>query len=159
MPFEIKEVLSSVGPAASLIFAGWIFLQLLNQRYTSSFDRYRALVTDYRDIEDKDLEHNQRHKSIREQVLLYKRRCEQMRASMNIGLAAAMLLILGLALGALRVAFTQLTFLDPLSLFCLVVGLLLVIAATTIVLRENIEIKKAIDSEISDIDDLKDAAR
>jgi hypothetical protein len=49
MQFEMKDVLSSAGPAASLIFAAWIFLQLLNSRYDAAFDRYRSLVSEYRD--------------------------------------------------------------------------------------------------------------
>lgn len=159
MQFEIKDILTSVGPAASLVFAAWIFLQLLNQRYVASFDRYRSLVTDYRDLEDKNPDKNRRHQSIREQILLYKRRCEQMRISMNIGMVAAMLIVFGLVCGALKVAFAQWTFLNPISLFSIVTGLLLVIAAATIVVKENVEIKQALDSEVGDLADLKDAVK
>jgi len=49
MSFEMKDLLSSVGPAASLIFAAWIFLQLLNSWYMAAFDMYRSFVKEYRE--------------------------------------------------------------------------------------------------------------
>jgi len=80
-----------------------------------------------------------------------------MRIALSIGLVAAMLLILGIICGALQMAFSQIEWLKPLSLGCLVVGLLLVIPPAVIVLYENLELKQALDSELSDLPDLKNA--
>ena len=44
MDFELKDLLEAIGPNATLIFAAWIFLSFLQQRYTAAYDRYRALV-------------------------------------------------------------------------------------------------------------------
>jgi len=159
MQIELKDILTSVGPAASLIFASWIFLTLLNERYVSAYDRYRSLVTDYRDKHQKS-EENQRRKSVREQIFLYKKRCEQMRLSMNLGLVAAMLLIAGLITAAIQIGFSSmptLSFLKPVSFVCIIGGLALVIAAAVVVMLENLEIEKALNSEISDIADVKSA--
>lgn len=157
MQFELKDVLTSVGPAASLIFASWIFLTLLNSRYVAAFDMFRSLVSEYRDNQQNRGE-DQRRKSVREQILLYKKRCEQMRLSLNIGLVAAMFLIASLATSAIQIAFPQISILKPISLFGIIIGLLLVIAAAAVVMRENIEIEKALKSELSDLPDLKDAS-
>lgn len=157
MQFELKDVLTSVGPAASLIFASWIFLTLLNSRYVAAFDMFRSLVSEYRDKQQNRGE-DQRRKSVREQILLYKKRCEQMRLSLNIGLVAAMFLIASLTTSAIQIAFPQISILKPISLFGIIIGLLLVIAAAAVVMRENIEIEKALKSELSDLPDLKDAS-
>lgn len=158
MSFELKDVLSAVGPAASLVFAAWIFLQLLNSRYVSSYDRYRTLTGEYREMQDDNWD-DARRNSVREQILLYKKRCEQMRLALNMGLIAAMLVILGLITGAIQIAFTQLTFLKPVSLGCIVLGLGMVLPAAIIVLIENLEVKAALDSELEDIPDVKRAAQ
>lgn len=157
MQFELKDVLTSVGPAASLIFASWIFLTLLNSRYVAAFDMFRSLVSEYRD-KQQNRGDDQRRKSVREQILLYKKRCEQMRLSLNIGLVAAMFLIASLVTSAIQITFPQISILKPISLFGIIIGLLLVIAAAAVVMRENIEIEKALKSELSDLPDLKDAS-
>jgi hypothetical protein len=153
MQFDLKDVLSSVGPAASLIFAAWIFLTLLNSRYMAAFDMYRSLVSEYRD-KQQERPDDQRWRSVREQIRLYKKRCEMMRFALTLGLIAAMLLITSVITGAIQIAFTQIGFLKPVSLGSLVVGLTLVIAAAIVVLRENIAIQGAIDSELTDLPDL-----
>jgi hypothetical protein len=49
MEFKLKDVLDAVGPTASLIFAAWIYLSFLQQRYSSGYQNYRDLVSMYRD--------------------------------------------------------------------------------------------------------------
>ncbi len=44
MAFELKDVLQTAGPTASLVFASWIFLQLLSQKFQESFSRYRMTI-------------------------------------------------------------------------------------------------------------------
>jgi hypothetical protein len=46
--FELKEVMDAVGPSAALAFAAWLFLQLLQQRYSAAYSRYRELVNSFR---------------------------------------------------------------------------------------------------------------
>jgi hypothetical protein len=57
------------------------------------------------------------------------------------------------------VAFTQIQVLKPISLGTLVLGLSLVIVAAAIVLRENLELKQALDSELTDLPDVEAEAR
>ena len=54
MDFELKEVLNTAGPTATLVFASWIFLTYLNQRYISAYYRYRSLISEYRNHRDQD---------------------------------------------------------------------------------------------------------
>jgi hypothetical protein len=79
--FDLKDLLEAVGPTASLIFAAWIFLTFLQARYTAAYERFRALIAELRSHRGQD----QRRTSLRQQILLYKRRCEQMRLATNIG--------------------------------------------------------------------------
>jgi hypothetical protein len=98
MSFELRDVLETAGPTAGLIFASWIFLQLLGQKFVSAFDRYRSLATEYRAHETSV----DRRRHIAEQIPLYKRRCEQMQRATVIGVAAAMLLIFTLLAGTVE---------------------------------------------------------
>src|SRR5436190_6979989 len=98
---------SSLVPNATLIFAAWIFLSFLQQRYTAAYDRYRALVEQYRGNADSA----RRHGNVKGQVLLYKRRCEQMKLATNVGVVSAMLLITALITAALNVIFEDAAFL------------------------------------------------
>ncbi len=40
MNFDLAKVLTTVGPAASIIFAAWIFVAFLQTRYDAAVDRY-----------------------------------------------------------------------------------------------------------------------
>jgi hypothetical protein len=42
--FELKDVMEAVGPSAALAFAAWLYLQLLQQRYSAGYTRYRELA-------------------------------------------------------------------------------------------------------------------
>jgi hypothetical protein len=83
--FQLKDLLKALGPTASLIFAAWIFLSFLQSRYTTAYEHYRSFI-------DESRQHPNRHRrreSLRDQILEYKRRCEQMRRATNLGVIAA----------------------------------------------------------------------
>src|SRR3954462_6929975 len=71
MDFELKDLLEAIGPNATLIFAAWIFLSVLQTRYTGAYDRYRALIEGYRNSSGDSA----RRRSLVQQIDLYKRRC------------------------------------------------------------------------------------
>jgi hypothetical protein len=87
--FELKDLLQALGPTASLIFAAWIFLSFLQSRYSAAYERYRSLLDEFRQHSNRD----RRRESLHEQILEYKRRCEQMRRATNLGVIAAICLI------------------------------------------------------------------
>ena len=148
--FDLKDVLDAVGPTASIVFASWIFLTLLQQRYTSAYERYRDLVESYRQgLEGK------RKNIVGDQILLYKLRIRYMRYSTNIGLGAAIFLIFALIMGAFEPIFGG-NVIKAVGACCIIVGLLLVIAAAVLVVVENLLIVKAIDGELADIVELRD---
>ncbi len=153
--FPLKELLQAIGPTASLIFAAWIFLSFLQQRYMSAYEHYRQLLAEFRTHEQRD----RRRESLGEQILEYKRRCEQMRRATQIGVIAAICLISAIVLAAVNTIDSQLAATKYLCAAAAIGGLLLVIWAAVLVLMENARLQIIIDSDISDVPDLKRAAR
>jgi hypothetical protein len=151
----LKDLVATIGPGASFMFAAWIFLSYLQQRYTSSYDRYRALLQAYREHPADD----QRRRSLREQIILYKGRCEKMRLATNLGIVSAMLLLTAMIAGAISFMYPTLTVFQWTSALGIVIGLLLVVAASAVVLVENVQLQEAIDSELSDLPELIEDAR
>jgi hypothetical protein len=155
MDFELKELLQALGSNAALIFAAWIFLSFLQQRYSAAYDRYRTLIQNYRDG-DRGSAHA---RDLHGQVVLYRQRCEQMRRATNVGIWAAILIISGLLAGGLAMIVGENTILKALGAGGVMVGLILVIAAAVYVLRENALIVQVMDSEPADVPQLKQALR
>jgi hypothetical protein len=151
--FALKDLLEAVGPTASLIFAAWIFLSFLQQRYVTAYEHYRQLIAEFRSHEQRD----RRRESLGQQVLEYKRRCEQMRLATQVGVLAAICLISAIVLAAVN-AIAQVGALKYLCAAGAIGGLLLVIWAAILVLMENARLQIIIDSDLSDIPDLRTAA-
>jgi hypothetical protein len=154
MDYDIKDLLDAIGPNAALIFAAWIFLSVLQTRYTGAYSRYRELIELYRNGDAQGA----RRKSLIEQVMLYKRRCERMRRATSIGIASAVLLIAGLIVAGIAViaggdnpAFKIVV---PILLLG---GLACVIWAAIPMFIENREIEQAIRQEPSDLPELAQA--
>jgi hypothetical protein len=152
MDFSTKDLLQALGPTASLIFAAWIYMTFLQQRYLSAFSTYRALLDGYRE----DGASEERRSSIRNQIMQYKKRCQLMRIATNVGLSAAILLILTLICAAVDVMFPNIIWLKLAISFCAIAGLLLVIVGAVLVIKENSVIQNALDSEIEDIPELNE---
>ncbi len=153
--FPLKDLLQAVGPTASLIFAAWIFLSFLQQRYMGAYEHYRQLLAEFRSHEQRD----RRRDSLGEQILEYKRRCEQMRWATQIGVLAAIFLISSIVFAALSSMEPQFTATKYLCAACAIVGLLMVIWAAILVLMENARLQVIIDSDLSDVPDLREPAR
>jgi hypothetical protein len=149
--FELKDLLEAIGPTASLVFAAWIFLSFLESRYVACFERYRELANEYRSGGPED-----RHASVKAQVRLYRRRCEWIRLSTNIGLVSAVLLLFTLIFAGLNVVFSGHSWLPAGAAVCSIVGLLLVVIAAAIVIIENTLIGSALRAEVADIPELAD---
>lgn len=100
MDFELKDVMEAVGPSAALAFAAWLFLQLLQQRYTSAYTRYREMVDNFRTgVEGK------RRDVIKSEILIYRKRVLYMLYATNTGMVAAILLLLALISSGLDAVF------------------------------------------------------
>jgi len=155
MAFQLKDVLQAAGPTASLIFASWIFLQLLGQKYISAFSRYRTLVSEYRNGGADDT----RRRHLAEQIPLYKRRCEQMQRATVIGVAAATLLIFPLLAGTVEtIVGNESLLLKWAGALSTVLGLSLLLWAAVYLLLENRNVVAALHSEVKDLPDLADKA-
>ena len=154
MQFQLKDVLTAAGPTASLIFAAWIFRSFLQERYTGSYERYRALVSELREKQAPEQLSPARRRSLHDQVGLYRRRCEQMRLATNIGVIAAIVLILGVISSVIGLMVPQLSVTKYTSVGAIIVGLILVIVAASYVLAENTSIRTAMEREVADLPDL-----
>jgi hypothetical protein len=150
MTFELSEILKAIGPSASIIFAAWIFMGFLQQRYDAAINRYRQAISDFRTHEHQP----ERHDNIREQILLYRRRCELMNWACFGGLVAAILLIFTLVTGELDVIVPHSTILTIAGAVSAFIGFALVIACAGFVIADSLHTRSQLDAELLDVPDL-----
>jgi hypothetical protein len=162
MEFSMKDLMEAIGPSASLIFASWLFLSFLQTRYNSAYDRYRALIQERRErlrtADDQAPEDADRHqRSVKEQIALYRRRCEQMRHATNIGVLAAILLIVTILCSGLQVVAPQLGMLRYVAAAGALLGLGLLVLAAAFVIAENVLIRHAMNDEAADLPESRES--
>ena len=150
MTIDIASIFKAIGPAASIIFAAWIFMGFLQARYDAAVDRYRAVVGQYREGGNMDARRGNLHDSI----LVYKKRCEIMNVASIIGLTSAIILVLALMVGELAIAFSSVEALKLFSFGATLIGLFFVIVATSIVLYESLIIHRQLETELLDLPEL-----
>jgi hypothetical protein len=155
MMVELGDVLKAIGPNASIVFAAWIFMTFLQQRYDSATDRYRETVGDYRSNDHDD----ERAGNLRGQILVYRHRCKLMGWATLIGLVAAILLISALILGAIDVILPKVPLIVGAGTAAAIAGFLLVIVAAIVVIIEGRIVHRQLDDELRDIPDLVEATK
>jgi hypothetical protein len=101
MNVDLPNILKSIGPAASIVFAAWIFMGFLQQRYDAAIARYREMIEKCRSGDLSD----DRRGNLKDQVLIYRKRCHLMSRANLAGLLAAILLIFTLMAGELDIVF------------------------------------------------------
>jgi uncharacterized membrane protein YraQ (UPF0718 family) len=147
---QLGEVLKAVGPNASIIFAAWIFMGFLQQRYDNATDRYREAVADYRSNEHED----DRAGNLKDQILMYRRRCLLMEWATLVGLVAAILLIAALIFGALDVIIPKNPIISVAGTASAIAGFVLVIVSAAMVIAEGRVVHRQLDDELRDVPDL-----
>jgi hypothetical protein len=147
---KLTDVLEAIGPNASIVFAAWIFMGFLQQRYDSAADRYRGAVGDFRSSDHED----ERARNLKDQIVTYRHRCQLMTRATLLGLIAAMLLIASLIFGALSVLLPDVTLITVCGVFTSIAGFVLVIAAALIVVMEGKIVRRQIDDELRDVPEL-----
>lgn len=147
---QLDDVLKAIGPNASIVFAAWIFMGFLQQRYDSAIDRYRGAVGDYRSGDHDD----QRSDNLRDQVIAYRRRCWLMGHALLAGLGAAILLIATLIIGALDVVIPHVPAIGWAGTATAILGFGLVIVSALIVWREAGLVTRELDNELRDVPEL-----
>ena len=150
MTFDISKIFMAIGPAASIIFAAWIFMGYLQARSDSALGRYHAMIGTYRDGDMSE----ERRSNVRDQVIVYKRRCELMNTANTVGISAAILLIFTLISGEISIIVPTFTFLHIVSAVSALLGFTLVIVAAVFVLAESSIIQRQLDTELLDVADL-----
>ena len=150
---QLSEVLKAIGPNASIVFAAWIFMGFLQQRYDAAIDRYRSAVGDYRSEPHDD----GRRGNLKEQLLKYRYRCKLMAWSTMVGLVSAILLIAALIFGALDVITPKNAVITTAGIASSMLGFILVIVAAIIVLVEGLVVSRQLDDELTDVPDLNEA--
>ena len=151
---QLGDVLKAVGPNASIVFAAWIFMGFLQQRYDSAIDRYREAVGDYRANDHAE----ERAGNLKDQILTYRNRCKLMSRATLIGLIAAIFLIASLIFGVLDVIVPDNPAITASGTAATVLGFLLVILATLIVIAEGRIVHRQLNDELRDVPDLADGA-
>jgi uncharacterized membrane protein YraQ (UPF0718 family) len=147
---QLGDVLKAIGPNASIVFAAWIFMGFLQQRYDSAIDRYREAVGDYRSNDHAE----DRAGNLKDQILTYRMRCKLMGWATLIGLVAAILLIAALIFGALDVIVPKNTFVTAGGTATSILGFVLVIVAACVVIAEGSIVRRQLDDELRDVPDL-----
>ncbi len=151
MNFDLKEVLNTAAPTASLVFASWLFLQLLNMRFEGAMARYERAIDEYREGKADE----KRKETLYELISLHGRRCVQMRRALHTGLLAAMLLVLSLVAATIHLAFGA-PVPKVVTLVCSITGLSLIIAAAAMVMVENHLGRPTLRRQFEDIPELVD---
>jgi hypothetical protein len=151
---QLSDVLKAVGPNAAIVFAAWIFMGFLQQRYDAALDRYRSAVGDFRSKEHDAT----RSDNLKDQVLAYRRRCRLMSRATLVGLCAAILLISSLIFGGLDVIVPKNAVVTICGIATTMGGFVLVIAATLIVIVDGRIVNRQIDDELRDVSDLAEQA-
>lgn len=150
MNFELSDILKLIGPAASIIFAAWIFMGFLQQRYDAVIERYRSLIGECRSEKLSDA----RLSNVKGQLSCYRRRCRLMNWACNTGLVSAIFLILTLVAGELDLIMPSIHALKYISAGSALVGFCLVIGAAILVIIESTISRKQMDTELLDVPDL-----
>ena len=150
MNFELSDVLKAIGPAASIIFAAWIFMGFLQQRYDAAVGRYRQAISDFRTGNHAP----DRRDNIRDQILVFKRRCELMNYACMVGLISAILFLLTLIAGELDAIIPHTAVLAMIGSITGFGGLALVIVGAVLVLMEASYAHRQLDAELLDVPDL-----
>ena len=150
MDLDLAKVLTTIGPAASIIFAAWIFVAFLQTRYDAAVERYRDLIEKFRTSELS----GSRKANMQDAILNYKRRCELMNRATGCGLVSAILLIATMIFGGFAIVFQDSLVLKLISMATAMLGLLLVIAGAVIVIVEGTVIRRQIHTELLDIPEL-----
>lgn len=150
MTIDLANMFKAIGPAASIIFAAWIFMGFLQTRYDAAVDRYRTLVSQYRDGDHEE----DRRSNLHDEILVYKWRCDIMNIASVIGLASAIILVLALMIGELALIFPKNDPMKYASIFGAFLGLALVVVASGIVMYESLIIHRQLASELLDLPSL-----
>jgi uncharacterized membrane protein YraQ (UPF0718 family) len=147
---QLGDVLKAIGPNASIVFAAWIFMGFLQQRYDNAINRYREAVADYRSNEHED----DRAGNLKDQILMYRHRCLLMEWATLVGLVAAILLIAALIFGALDVVIPKNAIISAAGTASAIIGFVLVIVAAAMVITEGRIVHRQLDDELRDVPDL-----
>ena len=151
---QLSDVLKAVGPNAAIVFAAWIFMAFLQQRYDGALDRYRTAVGDYRSNQHDPT----RADNLKHQVLSYRRRCRLMSGATLVGLLAAILLIGSLIFAALDIIVPKSEIITVCGIATAMGGFVLVIVAAVIVIAEGLVVERQIDDELRDVSNLAEGA-
>ncbi|MGL4303101.1 MAG: DUF2721 domain-containing protein [Sphingomonas sp.] len=150
--FHLADILRAIGPNAAIVFASWIFMGFLQQRFDAAVARYRESVELYR----RGGQPADRRGLLKRQLLDYRKRCLLMAQATTVGVLAAILLIITLILGAIDVIWPHIDALAVLGAACAIGGFALIILAAGIVIAEGNVSRRQIDSEVEDVPDLRD---
>src|ERR1700709_2043726 len=145
------DFLKALGPNAAIVFAAWIFMGFLQQRYDSAINRYREMISDYR-VNDNE---ESRAGTLRAQISPYRTRCSIMQWATLMGLFAAIFLILSLLFSGIDVMMPKVALINDAGTATLMLGFAVVIIAAALVIAEGRIVNRQLEAELNDIPDVK----
>lgn len=152
---QLGDFLKAIGPNAAIVFAAWIFMGFLQQRYDSAVDRFRDAVGDFRSHQHEE----NRSGNLKNQILMYRRRCRMMGWATVVGLISAIFLISSLIFGGLDVILPHSSWITFIGIVTSFAGFGLVIVAAVIVIAEGFSVNRQLDDETRDVPELGDGRR
>ena len=147
---SLSQFLKAIGPNATIIFAAWIFMGFLQQRYDAAVERYADAIGDYRNSKQEP----NRRDNVRDQILVLKRRCEFMNYACLCGLASAILLVLTIIVAGLDVIVPGSRLLFVVGAAAAFGGFGLVVAASVLVIVEARYSWSQLEAELLDVPEL-----
>jgi hypothetical protein len=129
--FDLKDVLNTAAPTASLIFASWLFLQLVSSRYEATIVRYERAMEELRGECPPP-----RRDTVLAVARLHGRRFHHMERAMSLGLLAATFLVSSLGMASFQL-MTGATWLNFTTMGALITGLVLLVVCALLTMAEN----------------------
>lgn len=153
--FDLEKVAGAAVSTAGLVIAASIFAQMLATKFIASFERFRALAGELRSRNGSGA----RLDSLRHQVSLYRRRCHHLRRASFLMMATELSFIITIVAAAVTVAFKGPTAVAIIGAITMVTGFACFAAATVLDTIENHMSRRAIETELHDLNDLDPAGQ
>jgi hypothetical protein len=150
MDFKLTDVVGAATATVALVIGSSIFLQILANKSTAIFERYRGLTGEYR----AEQQNPERRNSLEDQITLYYWRCRLVRHATTALIIAVVAFVITIVVASFAVIFPNSVLLKVGGTALLVFGLVCVAIGAAFEFRENQLLGVAIGSELEDFPNL-----
>lgn len=147
---DLPKLAGAAGSLVALIIATAILASWLSAKYIPAFDRYRALTEEFRKGPG-----DRRRSSLHDQIKVYQARLRLLSWAVECLCGVLVVAVITIADSTLALLFPKDAIINVIGVVSLFLGLLLVVAAIVFEIAENRLDRRAIESEIGDLDDIR----